>query len=459
MTRTSADELLSAGESAELEFKATLSDSRRIIETIAAMATSGGGTMLVGVRDDGRVVGLDLGEGEVERLIQQVLAHTDPKVFVDVDEAVAGGRRVLRIRVPPGDGPHLAFGRAYYRPGRATVAMTRDEYERRLLGRLRESSGFERRTEPGLSIRDVDPGAVREFLDLAKARMPGVTSDIPPAELLERLHLGGDDRLTIGGMLLFGRDPDRPFPQSMVRARALRGAHEDAQAIPGPLPRQIDDAVAFVTRNLRVRPVREGVRRTDVPELPLAAVREVVANAIAHRDYRSTAPTQILLDDSGLEVWNPGHLPPPITPESLRRRHPSVPTNPLIARALYVAGYIEEWGTGTLRVIDAMRTAGHPEPLFEAERDGGIRAVLPLTAGRLPHLPPRLLKALGRLDPERLFRSAEYADTLGVSLRTANLDLARLESAGLVQQSGTGRSTRWQRVVSRGQEESNSDPQ
>jgi predicted HTH transcriptional regulator len=126
-------ERIRGGETADFELKTTLADARKIVEAIAAMATIGGGQIVVGVRPDGRVVGAQPGAGEVERFVQQVLANTDPRVCVDVDWPTVDGARLLRIRVPPGDGPILAFGRAFYRSGPATVSMTRDEYERRLL--------------------------------------------------------------------------------------------------------------------------------------------------------------------------------------------------------------------------------------------------------------------------------------------------------------------------------------
>ena len=130
--------LIAGGESSSVELKTSLSDTRRIIETIAAMATSSGGHIIVGVRDNGEVVGAAVGKGESERLVQQILANTDPRIFVDVSRQSLGGKTVLLIAVPPSDGPHLAFGRAFFRSGPATVAMTRDEYERRLLDRLGE---------------------------------------------------------------------------------------------------------------------------------------------------------------------------------------------------------------------------------------------------------------------------------------------------------------------------------
>src|SRR5262245_41493167 len=109
--------LIAGGERADVEFKTGLADNRRIVETIPGMATIGGGTILVGVRDDGRTAGASFGRGEVERLVQQILAHTDPKIYVDASEFTLEGKGLLHIAVPPGDGPHLAFGRAFYRTG------------------------------------------------------------------------------------------------------------------------------------------------------------------------------------------------------------------------------------------------------------------------------------------------------------------------------------------------------
>lgn len=443
----SIEELIAAGESAEREFKSTLADSGRLVETVAAMATIGGGVILVGVRDDGTVIGAKLGEGELERLVQRVLAGTDPRVYVDIDQPSHAGTRLLRIRVPPGDGPHLAFGRAFYRSGPATVAMSRDEYERRLLDRLRESSGFERRIEPGLSVDALDPQEVIRFCEQARGRSAELGDEVQPGELIERLHLGSVDDVRLGALLLFGRDPQRFVPQAVIRARAVRGASSEAASIEGALSRQIEAAVEFVMRNIKVRPRREGVVREDLPELPADAVREVVANAVAHRDYRSTAPIQLRLDDDGLDVWNPGHLPSPLTIASLRERHPSIPPNPYIARALYLAGYIEEWGTGTLRVIAAMQQAGNPEVLFEATGEDGIRVVLPLAGAQPPGLSQRMTTTLAAFEPEELFRSADYAQRAEVSVRTALGDLAELESVGLVERVGTGRATRWRRVT------------
>jgi ATP-dependent DNA helicase RecG len=439
-------QLVAAGESESVEFKTSLADSRKLIETAAAMATRGGGTILVGVRNDGVPVGANVGEGEVERLVQQVLAATDPRLYLRIDEPIVEGRRLLRIEVPPGDGPHLAFGRAFHRVGRATVAMSRDEYERRLLDRLRESSGFERRRLEGATTAQLDSAAVRTWARLARSRLVGLDPEASAQSIAERLHVATGPAVTIAGWLLFAREPEGVFPQALIRAHAVRGAAEDAQAFGGPLCAQLDAAAQFVARNLKVKTRVKGTRRSEIAELPELAIREVLANAVAHRDYRSTAATQVRLTDQGLEVWNPGHLPPPITPALLRERHPSVPPNPLIARALYQAGYVEEWGTGTLKVIEAMHQNGNPGPVFDASDGAGLRVTLPLLGAESAGLTPRQAKVLKAFAKGASFRSADYAKKAGVSLRTAGLELKSLEGAGVVVRRGVGRTTRWARA-------------
>lgn len=437
--------LLAGGEGEAVEFKTSLSDSRRIIETIAAMATRGGGVVLIGVRDDGSVVGAHLGPGEQERLVQQVLANTDPRVYVALTSPTVDGKPVLCIAVPPGDGPHLAFGRAFHRVGKATVAMSRDEFERRLLDRLRESGGFERRLAEGIDATALDEAAARHWFERARSRLEPKARDEGVLQLAERLRLARSGQLTVGGVLLFGRSPQGPFPQAVIRARVERGALTDSASIEGPLWRQIDDAVSFVAKNLKVKTEIGASGRVERPELPLVAVREAVANAVAHRDYRSTAPIQLVLTEQQLTVWNPGHFPAPITAALLRERHPSVPTNPLIARALYLAGYIEEWGTGSLRIIEAMAENGNPAPTFEGGGDEGVRVSLPLVAPVDPQS-ERARVALRRFKSGKPFSSRDYASAARVSVRTAGLDLKALEGQGLVKRVGVGRATRWVRT-------------
>ncbi|MFT5430030.1 MAG: ATP-dependent DNA helicase RecG [Myxococcota bacterium] len=441
-------QILEAGESASIEFKTSLSDWKKVVETIAAIATVGGGLILVGVRPDGSPVGIELSEGSVEQFIQRVLNNTDPRVYVSVDQPRVEGVRLLRVVVPPGDGPHLAFGRAFHRPGPATVQMSRDEYERRLLDRLRESAGFERRAAPECTFDDISPAAIRHFVAMAEPR--GAVGG-EPSQVLAALKLTAGGLPSVGAILLFGREPQAPLPQAVIRGRSMRGAMgagdtlaaEDVLAAEGTLFEQIEETIRFVARNLRVRAVISGTRREELPEVPLTAVREAVINAVVHRDYRSTAPIQIRIDDSTIEIWNPGHLPDPLTPASLREPHPSVPPNPLLARCLYRAGYIEEWGSGTLRIIEDMRAAGNPGPTFSEWR-GGIQVMLPFIGTVPSHLNERQSTWLASIAPSARFRTRDYAARFNITSRTALADLRGIADYGLIESRGKGAAAHWQ---------------
>lgn len=235
---------------------------------------------------------------------------------------------------------------------------------------------------------------MRRFVELSGPR--GVTWDGDPTSLLDRLHLLREGQPTIGAVLLFGADPQRVLPQAMVRLRTARGAVEEGTTISGGVLRQIEDTVRQVQLRLRHHIDRAGLIRRDITELPAVAIREAIVNAIAHRDYRSTAPTQVRLDEEKLEIWNPGHLPEPLTVATLRRTHPSVPPNPRIARALYLAGFVEEWGSGTLRMIASMEEQGNAAPLFEASL-GGISVTLPLLGAERALLSERQADVIERL--------------------------------------------------------------
>jgi ATP-dependent DNA helicase RecG len=106
------------------------------------------------------------------------------------------------------------------------------------------------------------------------------------------------------------------------------------------------------------------IERVERWEYPLEALREAIINAACHRDYQDSGHIQIRIFDDRLEVWNPGLLPPEITLADLSRSHNSRPRNHRIARAFFLIGYIEHWGTGTLRMIQLCKEAEVPEPEF-----------------------------------------------------------------------------------------------
>lgn len=183
-------------------------------------------------------------------------------------------------------------------------------------------------------------------------------------------------------------------------------------------------------------------------ELPKEAVTEAVVNAVAHRNYASNASVQVMLFADRLEVWNPGELPPSLTPERLREPHASIPRNPLVAEPLYLARYIEKAGSGTLDIIEKCSEARLPAPEFE-ERAGQF-----VTTLWRDWLTEQVMAVMGLSDKQRQvldfvktkgqIANRDYRELTGVTIRTASRDLDDLVVKRILRKVGTtGRNTHY----------------
>ena len=232
------------------------------------------------------------------------------------------------------------------------------------------------------TLDDLDFEEVSRFVDLAR-RVRGfrLAGTARPEEVLTHLDLVDGDVPANAAVLLFGKAPQRFLLSSEIRC-----AHFHGTEVEKPIPSQqtyqgtafqlVDQAVDFVLGKIdRIIGTRaNGPRAPRLYEIPPEVVTEAIVNAVAHRDYADNGSVQVMLFSDRLEVRNPGRLPPPLTFDELRGPHRSIPGNPLLARPLYLADYIERMGTGTLDLIRRCVAAGSPEPQFSLT-DGFVTTV------------------------------------------------------------------------------------
>jgi predicted HTH transcriptional regulator len=228
---------------------------------------------------------------------------------------------------------------------------------------------------PGATLADLVPEKMDTFLAIARhKRGYAVSPGTPLADALSHLNLLDGDAPTHAAVLLFARAPQRFLLTSEVKCLHFHGTEvrkpiPSYQVFKGTAFELVDQAVDFVLGKLN-RAVGTRAVSNDVPvdyEIPRDAVAEAVVNAIAHRDYTSHASVQVMLFSDRLEIWNPGRLPASLSFASLRRSHASVPRNPLLAEPLFLAGYIERAGTGTVDMIDLCTAAGLQPPEFRQD--------------------------------------------------------------------------------------------
>ncbi len=251
---------------------------------------------------------------------------------------------------------------------------------------------FDASKTAGVALKDLSVLKMREFIRTAREKrqfpLPVHSS---PEKLLTALELMDDEgRVLNPAALLFGKRPQKFFVASEVKcaqfyADRVSKPMADHQIYLGDVFELVDQATRFVMTHIsNWVGTRETGDTAEVPtkfELPYDAVKEAIVNAVVHRDYTSNASVQVMLFKDRLEVWSPGGLPRGMTIGKLSTTHKSVPVNPLLARAMYLKGYIEKAGTGTEDMIAKCREWGIPAPEWQEEDAEDFRVVLKRPVG------------------------------------------------------------------------------
>ena len=433
-----------------VERKESLSLWRDIVETCAAFATAQGGKVFVGVADDGRITGVQIGKGTLEDLANRIAQNTTPKVVPTITTQGEPGATVVIVDVPEHQTkPVTAFGRPYRRSGRTNQVLSASEVAELFLA----SRGltWDETVKPDATLSDIDPEKVGKFLNRAIAeRQWQIDPQTPVHQALNQLDLMRNGQLTVAALLLFGRRPQHFLVQGCLRCARFKGNSEveflDMKVIEGDIVAQVDEAMAFVQRNIRMAVKIEGqLARKERWEYPLDAVREGIINAVCHRDYADSGNVVVKIFDDRLEIWNPGSLPLDLTVDDLRKSHESKPRNKLIARAFFLIKYIEQFGTGTGRMISDCREAGVPEPEFES-RTATFRTIFRLASPPSDRfermgLNEQQLRVMQHISKGGQVRSSNLAEVFTLPKRTLQRALQELTKKGLLIKHGTGKST------------------
>lgn len=308
---------------------------------------------------------------------------------------------------------------------------------------------FEERPCSDATLNDLNVQAVRDFVSSARLeRQFSLPVKAPLPDILTHLHLLHQGRPTNAALLLFGRDPQRFLPCAEVRCMHFHGT-EIQRPVPfyrifkGTVFGQVDMAVDFVMSKLN-RSVGTRAESSQAPvrdEIPHDVIREAIVNAVAHRDYTSAGAVQVSVFADRVEVWNPGTLPASLTTESLRHPHGSIPRNHRLCEVLFLARYIEKYGTGTLMMIRESLAHNLPEPDF-AQRGGEFTVALWrdwLTDRVMAELwlNERQKQAIIHLKARTRIANSEYQALVRVARATATRDLEGLLIKGVLEKVGT----------------------
>jgi ATP-dependent DNA helicase RecG len=438
----------------------------RLAATMTGMANTDGGSILIGIAPrSGQVQGVSDIEKTIELTFQAALL-VDPALVLPVPRvhSIGGSNpvQILWLTVPPGLPNVYSLEGSYLgRDGRQTNPLA----ARRLRQLLIERGAIQLETiaPPQATLEDLDPGQIDAYLDTLNRSggfSKGAGRDVGWEILSQRgclKRVDGDLRPTYAALLLFGRYPQQWLPNATILAAHFPGvAFSDRfvkQDINGTLPEQLHQAEAFVQANLRTVVRLAGLTRQEGPEYPFEAVRELLVNAIAHRDYNLQGDNiHLNIFSDRLEVQSPGRLPGPVTLDNLLEARFS--RNAVIVQVLSDMGFIERLGYGLDRVVTVLRQNQLRPPRFE-ETAGCFRVTLhapyagpdsasipDLSAYKDMNLNPRQEMALAHLALHRRISNSSFRELCpDVHPETLRRDLAELVSRSILLKIGDKRAT------------------
>jgi ATP-dependent DNA helicase RecG len=337
-------------------------------------------------------------------------------------------------------------GRYFRRTARTNQRMSHEEIMQRMI----TSTGisWDAVAETASTLEDLNSIKIATFIEgIKKKGRLTIPEQATDQEILRKLELIKNDIPTRAALLLFGNNPESYFSSAFLKIGRFRSSTHivDDREIHDTLIDQLTSAMNWFRERLQTEFIITGKPERDVRwEYPLEAIREAVINALCHRDYTSLAHTQIRLYDDRLEIRNAGGLPPALTPEALFHEHDSMPRNRKIAECFFYVGFIERWGSGTLRMIEELQSAEFPPPQFISESGhfklSFHKQLFTDEFLKKLELSERQLKAISYIKEHGKITNTEYQAIANISKRTATRELNELKKKDLlVSEGSTGR--------------------
>ena len=322
----------------------------------------------------------------------------------------------------------------------------------------------------GATLDDIDRNAIDYFLQcsIKAGRMDESEVDSSTEEVLRNLGLfTKEGELKNAAILLFGKHVGQFFPSAVFKIGRFHTDESDLiiqDVIEGNLIQMASRVMEVLRTKYLLSPIHyEGLQRIEQLEIPDKALRELIYNAISHKAYNGPA-IQMRIYDRSIELWNYGLLPKELTPAALLQKHSSYPRNHNIANVFYKAGFVESWGRGFKKIAEEFERACLPLPTIEengggvmaiiqrktvdeviAERDGNVGVNVGVNSRGISDvkLTERQTIMVSVIKSNPMVTAKQMSETLSVTVRTIERDLALMQKAGIIRHEGSDKTGVW----------------
>ena len=462
MTIDDIKRLIAPDEHRTLELKKSTGELKDGMHSACAFLNTDGGWLIFGIAPVTlKIVGQQVTDN-TQREIAQALSHIYPAVDCRVEYVDVPGQNNFKVIAMHfdcwawGKEPYTYHGCPYYRVESTTKEMPRPMYDERLKAAQPHKFGWEKLFADGFSADDIDRSrlmsAVRMGVDAGRISPTAIGADVN--SILGNFNLIKDDKIKNAAIMLFGKNTNE-YPQLLLRLARFKGIDKneflDNKRVYGNFFDLIDAGMEFAYNHLKISGKVIGLHREDKLEIPVTALREALVNAFCHRIY--DLPSQsvgLSIYDDRVEIENPGRFPQGLTAENIKSSHKSQPYNQLIAEVLYKTSWLESWGTGVSRMINACKEQNVPEPYYITEQ-GYITVVFPKsTLARKDcgiecgiQLTERQMNILEEIEKDGRNTAKDIAGLVGIGLRSAEGELSFLRKHGFIEKETKDNRSPW----------------
>jgi len=416
--------LIQSGESEVLEFKERT--GKNIHHEVCAFANSEGGKIIVGVTDNGKIIGTDV-KGAIEKITSSIQSIIPPLAIktqkISIDE-----KDLLIISVAKSSSLCSLGGVIYIRAGTGVRPLSLQE----IVMLSSEMGTINWDGIPMLAAEDARPEYINWFFEKVKETRGRTISADNKSRYLRSAGAIKNDRLTNAGILFFTEATEN-IPYAKIRKT---GMGEDgplwSEEYEGPVWKVVEEAYSGLIRDIKKIDVVIGTRRIKIEEYPPRAIREALINAVAHRNYTISADVKILIYPDRFEIKNPGGLMPGMDIKDPEH----IPRNPSLSNLLYDTGYIERYGFG-IKMIEK-EVKNHPLCSVEFRAAPATFTVIfrKDVSSAIDDTDNKILKFLNIP-----LKSSDLAARLEISKNTVLRRVRKLKNLGLVEKKGSGSHT------------------
>ncbi|MBP5241822.1 MAG: putative DNA binding domain-containing protein [Bacteroidales bacterium] len=442
-------------ESQDIEYKQSWKDD--YLKWICGFANAQGGTIFIGVDDDGNVCGLNNAKKLMEDIPNKIVNYMG--IVAELTLYKKDEKKYIGIAIEPNNVPISFRGKYYYRSGTTMQELNGVALQQFILKKMGHS--WDDIANDSATIDDLDREAIDYFLRIGhkNGRISENELDAQTEIVLQNLNLINENgKIKNAALLLFAKRPQRYF--TCVQFKIGRFGNSEANLIiqdiiEGNIIQMADRVVEVLKSKYLTSPIRfEGMNRIETLEIPEEALREIIYNAIAHKDYTG-APVQMRVWDDRVEIWNEGVLPMGYTPATLLTTHSSRPRNKNIANVFFKAGFIDAWGRGYKKIREGFEQVGLPMPTIETV-DGGVKVTFKRNNYGFTKIDSENVEKMWRkcgenvekivkiIEEEPSITAKQIAERLGMSQRWAEDQMKKMKAQGIIRRVGPDRGGHWE---------------